>query len=273
MEGVLEQITTQGGTTTEQFRVKRLHGGSLPLTTRYEALVDGTNGDVALTSVEVGLGKSSFHAHGAIEGTKGIKGKRVVLTVKSEQVDLADLLTFLMTPAKPAARGTLVLDAAFDLRQGDEDVLDRLALGGTVGAERLHFTDTGTQEQIDSLSRRGQGRPADLSIDDMASRVRGTFALKLGILTFKELAFDVKGAAIRLAGRYALEPATLDFSGDVRLTATASNTQTGYKSWLLKPFDPIFRKGGAGTVLAIKIGGTADKPDIGLEIGRTLKGK
>jgi hypothetical protein len=107
----------------------------------------------------------------------------------------------------------------------------------------------------------------------MASRVRGAFALTKGILNLKELAFDVKGAAIRLAGRYALEPGTLDLSGEVRLIATASNTQTGYKSWLLKPFDPIFREGKTGTLLAIKIGGTADKPNVVLEIRRTLKGR
>ena len=273
MKGVLEKIATSGDTSTEHFRLTRLHGSALPLTTRYEAVVDGTNGDVALTSVEIVLGLSTLHAHGAIEGTKGIKGKRVVLAVTSEKADLENLLRFLANPAKPPARGSVGLDAAFDLRQGDEDVLDRLTLSGTVHAEQLHFTDAGAQDQIDNLSRRGQGRPSDLSIDEMASRVRGAFALTKGILNLKELAFDVKGAAIRLAGRYALEPGTLDLSGEVRLIATASNTQTGYKSWLLKPFDPIFREGKTGTLLAIKIGGTADKPNVVLEIRRTLKGK
>jgi hypothetical protein len=48
---------------------------------------------------------------------------------------------------------------------------------------------------------------------------------------------------------------------------------TGFRSLLLKPFDPLLRKRGAGTRLAIRVTGTRDKPDFGVEIGRTLKGK
>jgi hypothetical protein len=48
---------------------------------------------------------------------------------------------------------------------------------------------------------------------------------------------------------------------------------TGVKSWLLKPFDSLFRKRGAGTRVAIKIEGTKDDPKFGVEFGRTLSGK
>lgn len=273
MNGVLEQIATHGETSTERFRLTRLRGGSLPLKTRYEAMVDGTNGDVELTNVDVLLGLSTFRAQGKVEGTKGIKGKRVVLTVRSEAVDVSDLLRFLTNPKTPAARGTLIVDAAFDLLQGTEDVLERLALDGSFRAERLRFTDPGTQEKVDSLSRRAQGRPTDLTIDEMASRMRSAFTLRRGILTFKALAFDVEGASVRLAGTYALEPGTLAFTGEVRLAAPVSKTQTGFKTWLLKPLDPLFRNKGAGTLLAIKVHGTPDKPEIDLDLGKTLKRK
>jgi hypothetical protein len=63
----------------------------------------------------------------------------------------------------------------------------------------------------------------------------------------------------------------MNLSGQVRLVARASQTQTGYKSWVWKPFDPLFAKKGAGTFLAINVRGTADKPDIGLDLGKTLK--
>jgi hypothetical protein len=39
---------------------------------------------------------------------------------------------------------------------------------------------------------------------------------------------------------------------------------------VLKPFDPLFRNKGAGTFIAIHVRGTADKPDIGLDVGKTL---
>ena len=271
MAGVLDRITTHGDTTTGRFRIPRLHAGSLPLKTRYEALVDGTKGDVELTSVDIALGRSTLHAQGVVEGTKGIKGKRVTLNVKSDAVDIADLLTFVTSTTPPAAHGTLVLDTAFDLPRGDGDVLDRLALNGSFRADQLRLTSHDTQEQIDTLSRSGQGRPKDASIDDVASRVGGAFVLANGILTFKNLAFDVRGASIRMAGTYALEPRAMNLSGQVRLVASASQTQTGFKSWVLKPFDPLFRNKGAGTLIAIHVRGTADKPEIGLDLGKTLK--
>ena len=60
----------------------------------------------------------------------------------------------------------------------------------------------------------------------------------------------------------------MNLSGEVRLAASASQTQTGFKSWALKPFDPLFRNKGAGTLIAIDVGGTADKPPLGWMLGR-----
>ena len=50
--------------------------------------------------------------------------------------------------------------------------------------------------------------------------------------------------------------------GTFRMKATLSQTQSGMKHWLLKPFDPFFRKEGAGFVLPIKITGTKDHPQF-----------
>ena len=93
------------------------------------------------------------------------------------------------------------------------------------------------------------------------------------VFTFKKLTAGVRGASVRLAGTYGLESRTMNLAGEVRLTARASRTQTGFKSWLLKPFDSLLRDKGAGTLLAIHVRGTADKPDIGLDLGKTLHPK
>lgn len=271
MDGVLDRIGTRGETVTERFRVPRLRAGSLTLKTRYDAVVDGTKGDVELTRVDIELGRSRLQARGVVEGTKGISGKRVTLKVTSDAIDLAGLLTFITSTTPPAAHGTIALDTAFDLPRGDGDVLDRLALNGSFRAGELHFTSHETQGQVDKLSRSGQGRPKDESIDDMALKVEGAFRLANGVVTFKQLTASVRGASIRLAGNYGMESRTMDLAGEVRLTASASRTQTGFKSWLLKPFDSLLRDKGAGTLLAIHVRGTADKPDIGLDLGKTLQ--
>ena len=129
------------------------------------------------------------------------------------------------------------------------------------------------QDKVDELSRRGRGRPEDESVSDVVSDIRGTFTLKGGIMTIPVVTFRVTGAKVKMAGVYGLRGGTLNFRGDVRLDAPASTMVTGFKSWLLKPFDSLFRKRGAGTRVAIKVEGTKDDPKFGVEIGRTLSGK
>ena len=47
----------------------------------------------------------------------------------------------------------------------------------------------------------------------------------------------------------------------------------GFASLLLKPFDPLFKKPHAGAVIPIKITGTREKPEFGLDVKRALGGK
>ena len=272
MEGVLDQIKTRGETRTEGFRLTELNGRSVALTTSYEALVDGTKGDVELTRVDLTLGKSRLHAKGVVEGTKGVKGKRIVLNIKSNAVDLGEFLRLVSKDGTPPAEGTIAVDAAFDLPQGSAKVLDRLVLEGSVTAERLKFTDADVQEKIDTLSRRGQGRPNDQAIEDVASRVASKFTLHKGVLTYQGLSLDVDGASVRLNGSHALKSRALDLDGEVLLDASASRTLTGVKRLLLRPFDPLFRKNGAGTRLVITVGGTQEKPQVKIDFGKTLRG-
>ena len=272
MSGTIEQISTTGQTRTDKFRLTELDGDPLPLSTAYEAVVDGTKGDVELKRVEVHLGKSEFVAKGVVEGTKGVKGKRIVVNVKSSNANLGELLRFASKGAQPPAYGNLVIDTAFDLPQGKTPILSRLQLEGSVRAERVTFTNDLVQDKIDLLSRKAQGKPNDMSIDEVASRLYTKFVLRNGLFTYQGLKFSVQGADVRLDGTHSLRSKVLNLAGEVRLQATVSQTMTGFKSWLLKPFDPLFRKKGAGTRLVIRVEGTQDQPKVGLEIGKTLRG-
>ena len=272
MAGTIEQIATTGQTRTDKFRLTELEGDPLPLTTAYDAVVDGTKGDVELKRVDVHLGKSEFVARGVVEGTKGVKGKRIVVNVKSSNASLGELLRFVSKGAEPPAYGRLLIDTAFDLPQGKEPVLSRLQLEGSVRAERVTFTSDAVQDKIDMLSRKAQGKPADMSIDEVASQVSTKFTLRNGLFTYQGLQFGVQGANVRLDGTHSLRSKTLNLAGEVRLQATVSQTMTGFKSWLLKPFDPLFKKNGAGTRLVIKVEGTQDQPKVGLDFGKTLRG-
>lgn len=272
MDGTIEHIRTTGQTRTDQFRLTELDGIALPLTLSYEAVVDGTKGDVELHRVDVHLGRSELIANGVVEGTKGIKGKRVAVNVKSRNGDLGELLRLVSKATQPPAYGRLTIDAALDLPQGQAPVLTRLQLEGSVRAERVTFTNDVVQDKIDELSRRGQGKPADASINEVASQLSSKFALKNGVFTYQTLTFNVQGADVRLNGTHSLRSKSLNLAGEVRLKAPVSQTVSGFKSWLLKPFDPLLRGNGAGTRLVIRVQGTQDQPKVGLEVGKTLRG-
>jgi hypothetical protein len=169
--------------------------------------------------------------------------------------------------------GLVKLTTSFDLPQGDADVLDKLRLAGKVTIVQARFTSEPVQDKVDEVSRLGQGRPKDASVDAVASNITAAFALKSGTLTINNLAYRVPGVTVNMGGAYQLESGALDFSGTARLAASLSQTQTGYRQFLLKPFDGLFRKGGAGTRLAFKVTGSVDDPKVGLDLRRTLKGR
>jgi hypothetical protein len=56
----------------------------------------------------------------------------------------------------------------------------------------------------------------------------------------------------------------MDFRGTARLVAKVSQTTTGWKSFLLKAVDPIFKRKNVGAEIPIRITGTPDKPSFGL---------
>ena len=271
--GVLERIEAKGSTTTLNFSLPSLHAGALPLETRFDAVIDGTSGDVFLTTVDARLGASAFTTSGAIVGVEGVRGKRVTLDVQGDGARIEDFMRLTVDTARPPLFGAMRFQARLDIRPGDVDIVDKLWLTGDFSLEDAHFGSRVVQDKVDELSRRGRGTPEDESVDDVVSDMKGRFALKDGMMTIPVVTFRVTGAKVQMAGVYGLRGGTLDFHGDVRLDAPVSTMVTGVKSWLLKPFDSLFRKRGAGTRVAIKVEGTKDDPKFGVEIGRTLSGK
>ena len=75
------------------------------------------------------------------------------------------------------------------------------------------------QDEIDKLSRRGQGSPQSQEIDEVVSNMKGTFSLENERIYFRKLAFKVPGAAVDLAGLYDMRADNLDFLGSLKLQA------------------------------------------------------
>ena len=263
--GPLEELGVQGETTTPNFTIT-VAGHPMSLTTDYDATVDGTNGNTYLHPVNAQLRSTLIVANGMVVKTPDNKGREVLLDVVIDKGRIEDLLYLVVKAEKPLMTGSIRLNTKFDLNPGEGDIIERLKLNGKFGVGAAQFTNKDVREKLESLSRRGQGHPEDDDAGSSISDLKGNFALGGGVLSFQQLTFSVPGASVQLSGKYGLKTEELDFRGHLVLEAKLSQTQTGIKSFLLKPFDPFFRKGDK-TSLPIKVTGTRDKPSFGLDLG------
>jgi len=270
--GVLERIGVQGTTDVPQFTVG-ISGNPVHLRTEFDAVVDGTNGDTLLHPVKASWGESSITADGKIVGQSGVKGKAVILNVTATDARLHDLLQLAVKSATPPMNGIMSFNMAFQLPPGDQDISEKLALDGTFALRSARFTSLKVQKKLAGLSRRARGLQANPGDEHVVSNLNGHLRLQRGIAEFSWLSFGVPGAEVRLNGWYKLRQEQMDFHGYLRMQAKLSQTTHGIKSLLLKPFDPLFSKQGAGTVLPIKITGPRAHPKFGVEIGKILSRK
>jgi len=264
--GVLEHIEVDGVTDTPDFAV-RLAGNPVDLKTKFHAIVDGTDGDTYLQPVRATFGQTVIIARGAVEGRKGVKGKTVALDVTADEARLEDIMK-LAVKSDPPMVGAVRFKTKFVLPPGDEEVPKRLQLDGSFTIGQAHFTHLNVQEKVESLSRRGRGRPEDVDLppENVASNMSGKFRLENGKIEFTDLKFEVPGAKVDLQGTFNLITETLDFRGHLHLDVPVSKTTSGIKSVLLKLVDPFFKKG-RGSEIPIKITGDRSNPSFGLNVG------
>lgn len=265
--GRLEQIAVHGETRTPDFTLD-IGGESMPLDTRFTAIVDGTNGDTVLDAVSATLGHTPLQARGGVVHMGNEKDRTVELDVRIDDGRLEDILRLALKDEPPAMLGGLHLQTHLELPPGKTKVALRLKLKGRFDVASARFTSNTVQSKIDELSRRGRGMPEDKSVANVASRLQGAFVLGGGVLSLSRVSFSVRGADVRMAGRYRLVPGTVDFTGTARLDAHVSEMVTGWKRLPLKILDPLFAHDGAGTVLPISVTGPASKPDFKVDVGK-----
>jgi hypothetical protein len=265
-EGQLDSISVQGQASVPDFRLK-ISNNRVPLSTRFDVLVDGTNGNTILRPVSGTLGRTNFKTSGGIIKHENDLARAISLDVSMPNGDLSDLLRLAMK-GQPFMEGTISLKTKIDIPPLTSKVKEKLLLDGNFQLSNGKFLRSSIQDKIDGLSRRGQGQPTNEEIDEVVHRMQGVFRLDNEVMTFKSLSFAVPGASVDLAGNYNLRGDTLDFRGSLKLQAKVSQTMTGWKRLALKPVDPFFAKNGAGTFLRIKVDGTAADPKFGLDHGK-----
>ena len=261
--GSLSAVRARGEATVPDFRLKN-SGNRVPLEAQYDVLVDGMNGNTILQPVHARLRNTAFETSGGVIKHEAGGRRAINLDVVMRNGRIEDLL-LLAAKGKPFMAGSIRMNAKISIPALAGSVKEKLFLMGNFDIAQGEFLRDTVQQKIDELSRRGQGRPQDRSVDNVFSRMTGTFRLQDQVMNFSRLSFAVPGADVGLHGDYLMVNDTLDFHGDLKLQAKVSEMLSGWERWLAKPIDPFFAKNGAGTFLRIQIVGSAAKPEFGLD--------
>ena len=156
---------------------------------------------------------------------------------------------------------------------GEKPFLKKAELQGDFGVDAGSFTKTDTQQGVNSLSRgaRGEKNPKpendDPNPQNVLSNLKGHVVLNNGIATFSNLSFGIPGALAQMRGTYDLISEKIDLHGTLKTEAEVSKTTHGIKALMLKVLDPLFKNKPDGYMAPVKITGTYDHPQFGLDLG------
>jgi hypothetical protein len=273
--GTLGNIGVDGTAEVPDFRLD-VSDHPLPLHTEFHAVVDGTTGNTQLDPVRARLGRSEFTASGAVTRTAGVKGHDVDLNVVMDKGRIEDMLTLALKAKPTLLRGALAMKARIQIPPGPVSVSRKMRLAGTFAIREAMLNDAKMQAQVDSLSMRAQGKPKLANAKDaevVGSSLNGRFAQADAVLTVSEMNYQMPGAQVTMEGQIQLVPSTFEFHGKARTQATVSQMTTGWKSMMLKPFDGLLKKNGAGLELPIKITGTRSTYDLRLDFPHDTRAK
>jgi hypothetical protein len=268
--GQLTAIHVNGAANVPNFSLD-LGGKPVPLSARFQTIVDGSNGTTTLSRVDAQIRKTSLIVTGAISNLPGPGNHDVSLQVEIPNGRVEDVLAMVLDAPKPVMTGDVTLQTKLQLPPGSSRVRQRIRLTGRFGLARTNFTNADVQAKLQNLSKRSQGKDQNVDIGRVLTDLKGQFALVRGEVTLHNLTFAVPGATVHLDGTYGVGNGALDLHGSLAMQATVSQAVGGFKSIFLKPFDALFKRNGSGAVLPIKITGTREDPKFGLEMGKIFK--
>ncbi len=269
--GPLKNVNVQGTTNVPDFEVVRTeHAG--PLTTRFDAQVNGLNGDVALTSVKASYLNTAISAKGTVAGKEGVDGKFTSLDFVVHDGRIQDLLRLFVHGKRPPMDGTTSMQAHVTVPPEGEPFLEELALQGDFDIRDGHFEKPERQESVNRLSAtaRGDKKAAqeeahDNPADNVFSYTQSHVDVHNGVASFADLEFTLPGADARMHGTYNLLNEKVDLHGSLKMDAKFSQSTSGIKALFAKVLDPFLDKK-HGSVVPVVVDGSYRRPHFGIDL-------
>lgn len=259
--GALAAIEADATSNTPDFAVGS--GKPTPFTASVHCTINGLNGDVLIGAVDAKTGVTAIQVQGGIVGSP-----------KVTNVDIAVIGGRVQDILRPFIHGQVPITgvvwlhshARLEPSKKGAQFLERLQVDGTfdVPAERL--TNQATEQKLSAFSQRAQGLKsptpgptagdqASNSSTDVLSSFNGQARIRDGVLSTQRITLQIPGAAVDLSGSFNLRDRTVDLIGNLRMESNISHVTTGFKSVLMKPLIPFFKKDNAGAVIPIAVTG------------------
>jgi hypothetical protein len=262
--GKLQALQVNGSTDTPKFGLTDT-GHSIALQTQFSALVNGMNGDVNFDTVHALMGETKLDAQGQLASDQDGKGKTLTLNINSDEARIQDLM-YLFVQSKAPLQGATRFQAKVQLPHDDRPFEQRVEMTARFGIRGSHFTAGETQQKVSELSESARGNPKDDDPPMIVTDLLGDVKLANGTATFSQLSMRIPGASAAMHGTYKLESHAVDLRGTLHTDVKLSQATTGFKAFLMKVVEAAKVKKKEGATVPVKVTGTYEKPDFGLDI-------
>ena len=268
-KGTLQSMEVQTNGETRDFAVQ--DGKPTPVTGRMSCTLYAENADMAIHSIVLHVGASTIQAQGTIKGSP----KATNLDIRVDRGRVEDVMRPFLHRQVPIT-GPVSLKAHAYLGPPGFGFVARLRLNGSFFIPAEKVTDKEVEKNLSDFSRRAQGKQKpnegketreESSSRDVVSSLAGPAKIENGVASTPHLTFRVPGAQATLAGTYRLHNDEAHLTGDLKMDTDVSHTATGFKSFLLKPLAPFFKKKNKGAVVPIAVTGTPGHYQVTQNIG------
>jgi hypothetical protein len=269
--GRLSNIETHGRVDVSGFGIQGT-GHSVNVSTTFEAMVDGTNGDVQLNPAVAHFRHTQIEVRGRIASTAGDQGKTAQFGVSVPRGRVDDLL-YLFDKGDPDMQGDVALNGTFLWPPGPATFLRKIRMRLIVGIRASKFSSPNTQDSIDRLSESAAGERRKEQKEDgrvVLSQVEGNIDMRNGIAAVTNGHFHVPGADATLHGAYSPLNRRVDLHGALATKGTLADTTSGLKAVFAKVVTPLFPKRGDERIIPFDITGAGGNAKVAIDWKRDL---
>jgi hypothetical protein len=264
--GSLASVEVEADSDTPDFAVS--DGRATHVTGYVQSTVNGLNGNIVLHRIEAKTGATTVQAAGTIMSAPNTpKVTNLDITVTGGRAQ--DVLRpFLKVKSPVAGAVSLHGHARVDGARGGETFLHRLHVEGGFNVPQERLTNKAEETSLSQLSERAQGgkNEEDAGDTDVVSSLQGDVAIRDGVISMQKLTFGIPGAEANLNGTFNLNNSNVHLVGNLKMDTDISHVTTGFKSLLLKPLAPFFKRKGAGAVIPIAVTGGPGEYKVGQDI-------